>query len=229
MERKTEGTRMRVALIALATLALTAPAGAQRSAGRVATGGSARHVADQRLMGLTLGVHTIAAPGITISGEDMDPAFKTNLGPGLGLMVGYGFNPVFSTYASLDLAKQGSGISELEGSFGLAHFEVGARANLPTGSLTTIPYINASIGHRAVGARVTADDFDGDVDLSFSGTMFGIGGGMQHFISPKVALDGGVEFALGKFGKVEADGDSETLTVNGTNTIRLRFGINWRP
>jgi hypothetical protein len=53
---------------------------------------------------------------------------------------------------------------------------------------------------------------------------------MQVFVSPKLALDGGLSLGIGKFGNVKADGVRQNWgTPNNTTTTRLRFGANWYP
>ena len=42
-------------------------------------------------------------------------------------------------------------------------------------------------------------------------------------------LDLGVSANFGKFAKYEADGEKATGDVNGSRTIRMRVGMNWRP
>jgi len=186
-------------------------------------------VPDGRRTGFVLGVYTMAAPGLTLTGDDVDGTFKTNFGPGAGVMAGYAFNPTFSGFASLDVAKQGTSGGDLGGSFGLRHIELGARANLPYGSATTVPYLTASYGRRALGARVS-DDFTGtEYDMRLSGGMFGVGGGLEHVISPTLAVDGGLAVAFGRFSHGDIDGESSSLAVNGTTSIRLRLGMTWRP
>ena len=218
-----------LAMITIAMLAQAQSVMAQRSTGRrVAAVGRKKASIDHGRTGFNVGVHTIAATGITISG-DMEGTLKTNFGPGAGLSVGYGFNRTFSGFASVDVAKQGTSGSDYEGSFGLTHFELGMRANLPYGSTDNVPYVSASVGSRALSARVV-DAFDGEeYDLSLSGMMFGLGGGVQHAISPTLSLDGGADIGFGRFGKYDADGERGSMDVNGSTSIRFRFGLTWRP
>jgi len=90
--------------------------------------------------GLTLGIYSLAAPGVTISGPDVDGTFDTKLGEGAGLMAAYGFNRTFSGFVSLDIAKQETAAGVVPaGSFGLAHFEIGGRVNLPMNNPRTTP------------------------------------------------------------------------------------------
>jgi hypothetical protein len=118
---------------------------------------------------------------------------------------------------------------DIGGNFGLRHIELGARANLPYGSATTVPYLTASYGQRALGARVT-DDFEGtEYDMRLTGGMFGVGGGLEHVLSPTLAVDGGLAVAFGRFNHSDIAGESSSLAVNGTTSIRLRIGMTWRP
>ena len=237
MERSNSEIAVRVTMV-LAMFALATAADAQRtttSARKPAAKPAAKPVsqiamADGRRTGFVLGVYTMGAPGLTLSGADIeDGPFKTNFGPGAGVMVGYGFNRTFSGYASVDVAKQDANDADIGGSFGLRHIELGARANLPYGSATTVPYLTASYGRRSLGARVT-DDWEGtEYDMRLSGGMFGVGGGVEHVISPTLGVDGGLSLGFGSFSHADIDGESGSFAVNGTTSIRLRIGMTWRP
>jgi hypothetical protein len=230
MDRRMHGP-IRVATILIATLASTATARAQRpgSAPTVLATDTKQNAVSPRLTGFMLGAHTIGAQGISISGADVDGTLSTGFGAGMGVMVGYGFNRIWSVYTSLDGARQrASGSMDIDGTFGLAHAEIGARANLPFGTPTTVPYASASFGSRALDAKVK-DNTGDSYDISLSGGMFAIGGGVQHFISSTLALDGGLELGVGKFGHYDEDGDESDITVNSSTSVRLRFGVTWRP
>jgi hypothetical protein len=245
MERRNSGIAVRVAMV-LAMFALATTAEAQRTStgtGKPATKPTTTQATrvvtkpapsiatpDGRRTGFVLGVYTMAAPGLTLSGADIDDGpFKTNFGPGGGVMIGYGFNRTFSGYASVDVAKQSASDPDIGGSFGLRHIELGARANLPYGSRTTVPYLTASYGRRSLGARVT-DDFEGtEYDMRLSGGMFGVGGGVEHVISPTLAVDGGLSLGFGSFSHADIDGASGPFAVNGTTSVRLKIGMTWRP
>ena len=245
MERRNPTIAVRMAMM-LAMLALATTAEAQRTstgtgkpATRPATPQATKTVTkpaptiatpDGRRTGFVLGVYTMGAPGLSLSGAAIDDGpFKTNFGPGGGVMLGYGFNRTFSGYASVDVAKQSASDPDIGGSFGLRHIELGARANLPYGSRVTVPYLTASYGRRSLGARVT-DDFEGtQYDMRLSGGMFGVGGGVEHAISPTLAVDGGLSLGFGSFSHAEFDGESEPFAVNGTTSMRLRIAMTWRP
>lgn len=231
MDLRTNGIAMRVAMIAVVTFGLATAGNAQRPAVRRTTTTAADRkaaAADERAKGLVLGVYTLAAPGISISG-DMDGAIRTAMGPGAGVSIGYGFNRRWSGFAALDVVKQGASASDYEGNWGLTHFEVGARANLPTASQQNVPYVMGSIGRRALAARVVDQFDDSEYDISLSGMMFGLGGGLQRVMSPTLMLDGGVELGFGRFGTYDWDGEQGSFAPNGSTSIRFRVGVQWRP
>ena len=228
-----------LAALALAMAALAPVAEAQRSAAGSTkattppTPPAARKSSStlgDRTTGFTVGVYTVLAPGVTITGEDVADVYGTSLGPGAGVRAGYGFNKTWSAYASLDVAKQSTSKDmRPEGSFGLAHFEIGARANLPIKHPKILPYVNAALGNRALAARVYDWMEDESFDWSLSGGFFALGGGLQYFLSPKMSLDGGLTLGFGSLNKWTLDGDTDTADVNGTKSLRLRTGVTWRP
>ena len=224
-----EKTATRVATMMLVgMLTLSSVAEAQRAAPHQPPAKTANRAAQaQARPGFALGVYTVGAPGVTVGGQDLEGSLATGFGFGAGVMAVYGFNKTFSAYASGDLAKQ-TASGTFEGSFGLRHLELGARANLPYGNETNTPYVTGSIGKRAMGARVLDHTDDSEYTLTISGGMFGIGGGVQHVLSPTMTLDSGLELAFGRFGHYNADGDQGPLEVNGSTSIRLRVGVNWR-
>jgi hypothetical protein len=220
-----------VAAVVTTLGSMSPPAEAQRSASRASSAVKKASTAlADRTLGMTFGLYTLAAPGIAVTGEDIDGTFGTSFGPGAGVMVGYGFNRTWSAYASLDVAKQATSPGTYpEGTLGLAHFEIGARANLPVNSPAILPYVTAAVGHRALGARVYDEEWDEYFDMSMGGSHIAFGGGVQYFLSPKMALDGGIAIGLGSLNQWRDDGDTHAAEVNGTRSIRLRAGVTWRP
>jgi hypothetical protein len=215
MDRGKNQTTQRVAMFVVAALTFSTTLNAQRPL--------------DRTKGFVLGVHTIGATGLTVSGRDMEGGdLTTSFGAGAGLMLGYGFTKSITGYASFDVAKQGPGNGEFEGNLGLSHVQVGARAYLPLGTGATMPYVTGSFGRRALAAKVS-DDFNGSYDMSFSGTAFGLGAGFERAISPTMAFDGGVEASFGRFNHAEIADMSGSIDLNGTTSIRLKAGMTWRP
>ena len=231
-------TTFRVAATILVTLttvtvpttarAQSASAGARPSSAAVRANDT-QPTGSDRMRGFMLGVHSIAAPGLTLTGGEIDGSFITQFGAGAGVTVGYGITRLFSAFASLDVAKQNTAPDvEPAGSWGLSHFEVGGRANIPLGASSTVPYISASVGRRAMAARSTNDDGE-QFDTSISGPMIGVGGGVEHFFSRSMALDAGIGLGYGKFNHFKAGEEEYDPKANPTTSIRMRLGVNWRP
>ena len=227
-------SRMRRATFALlalpSMLGITAEAYGQRSTTRPAASAKARRTSpNERTKGLMLGAHVVAAPGLTIGGGVFEVPYSTSLGPGAGLRLGYGFNRTFSSYVSFDVARQGATKGEgITGSWGLGHLEIGARANLVLDLPNSVPYVSASFGRRGLGVRAVDDEGD-QADFRMEGRTLGLGVGIEHFFSPTVSFDAGVQLAFGKFDHITVAGRERTLPMDGTMSSRLRVGLNWRP
>jgi hypothetical protein len=231
-------TTFRVAATVLAMLTtVTVPTTARAQTATTATkrgsaairANSTEPTGSDRMRGFMLGVHSIAAPGLTLTGEEIGGSFSTKFGAGAGMTVGYGITRLFSAFASLDVAKQNTAPDvEPAGSWGLSHFEVGGRANIPLGASSTVPYISASVGRRAMAARTTNEDGE-QFDSAITGPMIGLGGGIEHFFSRSMALDAGIGVGYGKFTNVKFGEEEYDPKANATTSIRLHLGVNWRP
>ena len=51
--------------------------------------------------------------------------------------------------------------------------------------------------------------------------------GMLYYMLPGIAV--GLAVAFGRFNHSDIAGESSSLAVNGTTSIRLRIGMTWRP
>lgn len=172
--------------------------------------------------------HSTAALGTSV-GDDFG-SIDTHSGLGAGVEVGYRVTPRLLAYAGVDIAKQGINEVGLDGDFGLTHIEAGARLSFPITGSKLMPYVGGWVGRRSL--TTTVDDFETGTseDLSLSGLGAGASGGVQFFLSPSLALDGGVSLGVGKMGNVKVDGHKEDWgTPNNTTTARIRFGANWYP
>ena len=213
---------------AIAAMLAAAPAAAQRTTS-VSKPAAKAPVAKERTNKWVFGAHTIAAPGVSVTGADIDGSWGTGMGGGIGIMAGYEINRSVIGFASFDVAKQPSGVNYMTGSFGLVHAEVGIRATLSQSNPQMMPYALAAVGRRAIGARVTDLEEDEIYDMSLSGTMLSFGGGVQYKLSPKMSLDAGAELGLGALDHVDDNGDLYTISVNSSSSIRVRAGFVWRP
>lgn len=172
--------------------------------------------------------HSTAAFGTSVG--DATGSLNTSTGLGGGAEVGYLVTPRLLAYAGLDIAKQAIDVPGLGGNFGLTHLEAGARLSFPIARSKAMPYVGAWVGRRSL--TTTANNFDtGETSrLSLSGLAVGASGGVQVFLSPKLALDGGLSLGVGKMGKVKVDGQRQDWgTPDNTTTTRIKFGASWYP
>jgi hypothetical protein len=172
--------------------------------------------------------HSTMAMGTSVT--DAFNEVKTSSGLGAGFEVGYRVTPRLLAYAGLEIAKQAVDDVDLEGDFGLTHLEAGARLSFPIERSKFMPYVGAWVGRRSL--TTSLDDFETGTssDLSLSGMAVGASGGVQMFVSPKLALDGGLSIGVGKMGNINLDGVHQpTQNLDNTTTTRLRFGANWYP
>jgi hypothetical protein len=214
--------------VAIAATFAADPAAAQRTTS-VSKPAAKAPAAKERTNKWVFGAHTIAAPGVSVTGADIEGSWGTGMGGGIGIMAGYEINKSVVGFASFDVARQPSGVNYMTGSFGLVHAEVGIRANLSKSNPQMVPYALAAVGRRAIGARVTDLEDDEVYDMSLSGTMLSFGGGVQYKLSPKLSLDAGAELGLGALDHVDDNGDLYTISVNSSSSIRVRAGFVWRP
>ncbi|MGV3710924.1 MAG: outer membrane protein [Gemmatimonas sp.] len=70
-------------------------------------------------------------------------------------------------------------------------------------------------------------------EASLRGPAFTVGGGVQYFFNPKLALDAGVQFTAGKFSEAEALGVKIDLDkyaeVKNSNSARVSVGLRFYP
>ena len=207
----------RFILSTLAVLGFAVPAQAQRQ--------HAIHPMSSRWV---INGHSTAALGTTIG--DAEGHITTSTGLGGGIEVGYRLTPQLLTYAGLDVAKQAIDVVGLNGDFGLTHFEAGARLSFPITHSKAIPYAGLWVGRRSLGSTRTDLATGQSSHLSMSGMTVGASGGVQLFVSPKLALDGGVSFGTGRLGDIKIDGQRQDWgTPDRSSSTRLRFGANWYP
>lgn len=155
---------------------------------------------------------------------------EANSGSGLGLRVGYGFNRIVTGFLHVDGGRiEVPGDEAIVGEWNLAHAELGARFHFANSLRRWVPYLETSIGARAV----TVDDpqVDGQsVDrLSFNGNAFTLGAGLSTFVKPSLAIDVSLKFTGGRFTEVNVgDITARTLDVDASST-RFGIGVIWWP
>jgi hypothetical protein len=208
--------RLMLAVLA-ASLGLAGSAHAQRAPQASAT--SSR---------LVLNGHSTAALGTSVGDEF--GSIDTRAGLGAGVEVGYLITPRLMAYAGVDIVKQDVDVVGLEGDFGLTHLEAGARLSFPLAHSKMVPYVGAWVGRRRLSTTAENLDTGERSELSMSGIGIGGTAGLQVFVAPTLALDGGISVGTGRMGNVRVDGERQDWgTPDRTTTTRIRFGANWYP
>jgi hypothetical protein len=175
-----------------------------------------------------LNAHTVAAFGASVNEPTQLGTLRTGLGPGGGFQVGYMITPRLTAFAGVEAVKQGSRTDGIVGNFRLTHIEAGARLSFPGGEGRVVPYLAATVGRRSLSTTLR-DLFGNTGSIGLSGLTAGLGGGVQYFLSPNLALDGGASIGYGRFGG--------NLTENGvrfpvprldaTTIARVSAGVSW--
>jgi opacity protein-like surface antigen len=164
--------------------------------------------------------------GSSISVEDEDG----ETGIGAGLTAGYNFTESLGLYLTLDGAS-----IEPEGEdepVGLGHVDLGLRYTFGSTASKLRPYLNAAVGAAALVQEIEDEDTGETGDLSLSGGAFTLGGGVQYFFSPRLALDAAIQGSAGKFTQLSFDGDDVDLEDDeqfSFNTARVQVGLTWHP
>ena len=157
-------------------------------------------------------------------------------GPGGGIVVGWGLNKWLMIYAGADVAKiklkglEGADddtFGVVPGDYALVHGDLGARFSYESSNHGFVPYANVAVTSRDASVEVLGEDF------SLRGIGLTIGGGMQYFFNPKLALDANVQFTGGKFSEAEAAGVKVDLDkfadVQNSNSARVNLGLRFYP
>jgi Outer membrane protein beta-barrel domain len=195
-----------VMLAALAASMTASPVLAQRSTTR----------------GWVLGAHL---QGGSLSVDHDDPAG----GGGLGIRAGYGVNRHFTPYLEADAIQFDVTNTELGGSWGMTHLDLGLRYSFANSLRRWVPFLETALGVRAVIVD------DGTVNgasigrVTFSGGAFSLGGGVGFYVKQHVAVETLIKFTGGTFQNVDVgDVTVRNLDIEAEST-RLKIGVAWWP
>lgn len=138
-------------------------------------------------------------------------------GAGLGVQVGYNFNPNVGVFISLD----GSNMSpDNDEEYALAHFDLGVEGRLNEFGDGFRPYGKAFF----LGVAAAFDSPGGNVDIS--GTGFGVGLGVYYFFNQHFAVDVGYSHSFISFDELSIGSVSFEIDENET-TGRLGLGLSY--
>lgn len=166
--------------------------------------------------------------GASLEVEGGDPGN----GGGGGLRVGYGINRTVTLFARADASSTDVEDADVEGQWKLAHVELGGRFHFANSLRSWVPWLEAAVGGRAVtveDARVEGDLAQQEAEVSFNGTAFSLGGGLDVYLSEAWALDLGLAWTTGEFNEIEVGAVSVSGLDLDAKSFRLNFGVVWWP
>ena len=173
--------------------------------------------------GLSLGLYL---QGASLSVEGGDPGN----GGGAGLRVGYGFNRNITGFIRFDGSKTDIEDATVEGQWALGHGEIGARFHFANSLRRWVPWLEAAVGARAVTVSdATVEGEEESADVTFSGSAFSLGGGLDFYFSQTWALDLGLAWSSGEFSEIEVGPVSVSGFDIDAQSFRFNVGVVWWP
>lgn len=145
-------------------------------------------------------------------------------GSGGGLVLGYGFSRRWSLFVEGSSAVINA---DGGGTYGLAHFDIGARVHFRSGSNVVVPFLQFGVAGLAEGQTVTSASGSQDVTATGGGLVFG--GGMNAHFNPAFAFSTSLTWAAGSFNNFQIDHSAVAFPSVNATSARLHLGLVWFP
>ncbi|MBV6520147.1 MAG: hypothetical protein MNPFHGCM_00252 [Gemmatimonadaceae bacterium] len=175
--------------------------------------------------GVSLGVH-VQGTSLSVEGND------AHGGGGLGVQLGYGFNRIVTGFIQLDGSRIDIPVDEqgsITGDWALAHAELGVRFHFANSLRRWVPYVETSLGSRAVSVKNAEVRGQTANDISFSGGAFTFGTGLSAYLKETMALDVSLKWTGGEFTKIDVGNLAIKNLEVDANSFRFGLGIVWWP
>ncbi len=162
--------------------------------------------------------HSTAALGTSSATRRATSTTSTGRAPGRGRL--HGDAPLAGRRGRASPSRRWTRCSALDGDFGLSRPGGGAPARLPDRRAEACPYVGAWVGRPAGALPPPTTSSPAKARTSpCPGSSVRASGGVQMFLSPKLALDGGLSLGFGKFGNIKANGEKQDSgTPDNTTT-----------
>ena len=163
---------------------------------------------------------SVRAGGRGLTAEDDE----ADIGRGIGAKLGYGPIPGLTLYIGGDLADLNVATPNVSSvtaeNYTLVLADLGAQFNFGAQSGRLIPYLEA-----ALTGIVSRYETNGEIAI-FSGSGGSFGGGLKYFVTPSLALDGGLRFTFGKYRQLEVGRDDRDVDLSITSA-QLDVGLTF--
>ncbi len=147
---------------------------------------------------------------ITFDDTSFDENSDNGAGPGLGVAIGYGFNPILTMMVSLSAHTLNDGVANTQ------YAEILGRFHLGPNRLQ--PFLEA-------GVMGSLFRYDG-IDVRFSGPGLVAGAGMRAALSERLSLEAGVRPTRARFDKLKSGKQSNDIEPIKTWQIRSYVGLS---
>ena len=173
--------------------------------------------------GFVIGLH---ASGASLSVESQD---RNNAGGG-GVFVGYGLNRHVTLFALADGAEfNDQSTGDIQGTWTMGHFDLGVRFNFANSLRSYVPFLQGSLGARAVGVQDPVVDGSPESEVAFTGGSLTLGGGIDFYFTETFALDVALLWTGGKFDTVHINNASISGFGFDATSGRFDLGVLWWP
>jgi len=169
--------------------------------------------------------------GAHVQGTSLTPeGGTTSSGGGLGIRAGYGFNRIVTGFvhvdgSQIDITEGGS----IVGSWNLAHAELGARFHFANSLRRWVPYVETSVGGRAVEVRDAEFAGESAGNVTFNGGAFTVGTGVSTYFKPSLAFDVSLKWTGGKFTEIDLGNTVQKNLDIEASSFRFGLGLIWWP
>lgn len=167
---------------------------------------------------------SLNAMGTRYSDSDDDSAG----GAGLGLTLGYGFSPAVTLYVQLSGTSSSDLVSDIDeigeittGEARIGSAGVGGRFHIGGGRRKLVPFIGAGASYQTLSLEFNENAGGGSDEYSGPGGT--LAGGLLYFVSPALALNGGLHVLFSSLTSDQAD-----RTISAT-TVSFGAGVSWTP
>lgn len=175
--------------------------------------------------GFLLNLHLV---GNGISGVGADVEMEN--GGGVGVALGYGFTDRVALYLNVDGAQieYDEDADVEDDTYTAVTADLGVRMNFGNEGMKLRPYINAAISGLVLAEE---DEIAGEeLEATISGGGLTVGGGVQYFFSPSLALDVALQATQGAFTDIAVNDEDEELDEGiAFTTSRIQLGLTWHP
>jgi len=169
---------------------------------------------------------SLALGGASLSSDGLRD--ENQSGGGFSAQLGWGFTRLFTLLAD----ASGAVLNQDDEEHVLVHFDLLGRFNFTNPGRAWVPFVDAGISARIAGqddAVVVVDDETQTVDLEMSGGGLTVGGGLEYYLTPAIALGASVRWTVGEFSTVKFNNvDIDGFKLDATTT-RLDLRVTWRP